>query len=87
MPYIDNDLGRRDVLNHKTVENVGENLYNVGELVYVLYKICLSYWRYRGRFQDIAEIRGALSSTLHEFDRRVADLYENRKIEENGDVV
>jgi hypothetical protein len=39
-----------------------------------------------GRYQQIAEVMGALAATQAEFYRRVAAPYEDRKIEENGDV-
>jgi hypothetical protein len=57
-----------------------------GDVVYVIYVIILRLW-YRGkRFSNINAIRGILWSVLSEFDRREAAPYEDKKIEENGDV-
>lgn len=58
-----------------------------GDVVYILYRLVVGWWvRSSGRFKDINHIRGTLHSTLHEFDRRIADTYENAAIVKNGDV-
>ncbi len=58
-----------------------------GDMVYILYRFMTGWWkRSSRRFKDINHIRGTLHSTLHEFDRRIADKYEDLAIEKNGDV-
>ena len=57
-----------------------------GDVVYVLYAIILRLWKRKKKFSNINTIRGILWSTLTEFDRREASVYEDKKIQENGDV-
>jgi hypothetical protein len=60
---------------------------NAGELTYVLYRTAKDYFESRGgRYQQIAEVMGALAATQAEFYRRIAAPYEDKKREENGDV-
>jgi hypothetical protein len=83
MPYI--PQAERHGIDRAPVKDVAPA--NVGELTYVFYKLVLNYFRRNGgRFQQIAEIRGALDSALDEFNRRVAHPYENDAITRNGDV-
>lgn len=59
-----------------------------GELNYVLTMIVLRYVEDRGlSYTTINEVVGVLTAARDEFYRRVAVPYENRKIEENGDVL
>lgn len=63
-----------------------------GELNYTITKLCLRYLKhktYKGGHYDyerINAVMGALESAKQEFYRRVAVPYEEKKIEENGDV-
>jgi hypothetical protein len=81
MPYIPQD--ERPGLDRSPVGYVLPK--DVGELTYVLSRIVWDYWRRgNGRFAQIADVRAALSSTLHEFNRQIADPYEDEKIRQNG---
>jgi hypothetical protein len=58
-----------------------------GELNYCLTKLAIAYIQQRGlRYATINDILGAFTGAAHEFYRRVAAPYEDRKIQENGDV-
>ena len=58
-----------------------------GELNYELTLKCLKYLEVNGLdYQTINDVVGALEGCKLEFYRRVAVPYENKKIEENGDV-
>lgn len=83
MPYISQDTRTRIA-----EDAPGRPIINtVGELTYILTMTILDYLKQHDlRFDTIAEVRGALASTLSEFDRRVAFPYENRKKLKNGDV-
>lgn len=60
---------------------------NVGELTYELQQTIKDYLLYKGlRYQYIAEIKGALDETRRDFEKRVVDPYEQKKLEDNGDV-
>jgi len=57
-----------------------------GDIVYVFYTVILRLWKRKPHFAAINTIRGILWSVLSEFDRREASVYEDKKIQENGDV-
>jgi hypothetical protein len=57
-----------------------------GHMVYVMFRFVKFWWHCHPRFDTINAIRGALSSTLTEFDRVVAGPYEDKAIIRNGDI-
>lgn len=58
-----------------------------GELNYALTLLCQTYFdNLGGRYQQINDIIGALEGCKLEFYRRLVSVYEDKKIEENGDV-
>lgn len=60
---------------------------NAGELNYKLTTIIYDYFQVQGgRYQQVNDVIGALEGAKLEFYRRVAAPYEDKKIEENGDV-
>lgn len=59
---------------------------SVGELNYAITRIIQEYWATQPNYHRIAEITGVLENVKQEFYRRVATLYEDAKIAENGDV-
>lgn len=59
---------------------------NAGELNYALTMTIKEYWRRTGNYQGINDIVGALEGAKLEFYRRIASVYENGKIKENGEV-
>lgn len=87
MPYItnerrlkiyDQDQGQ---VNLKEIKNAGELNYALTVLVhYHLLK------NSEGRYQNMNDIMGALEGAKHEFYRRVVVPYEDKKIQEMGDV-
>jgi len=59
-----------------------------GDLAFVLFWTCLWYMHNHGRsYQTFCEIEGALGGTAREFYRRVTAPYEDKKIEDNGDII
>ena len=60
---------------------------NAGQLNYQLTELCEKYlYQKRYSYQTMNDIIGALEGCKLEFYRRVAVPYEDKKIEENGDV-
>jgi len=58
-----------------------------GELNYKLTKVCLEYVKDKGKcYATYNDIVGALECCKLEFYRRLASIYEDDKIEQNGDV-
>lgn len=81
MPYI--KTKDRDRLAER--RNVG--ILTSGELNYVLTEQLREYIRNHGlSYQTINDVVGALEGAKLEFYRRVAAPYEDKKIEDNGDV-
>jgi len=60
---------------------------NIGELTYMLTKLCVDYGTDRRRsFALYAEVIAALECAKLEYYRRVVSLHENKKQVEHGDV-
>lgn len=58
---------------------------NTGDVVYVLYKTLKGIYG-GGNFEIKSNALKAMDSTAREYYRRVMSIYEDRKIEENGDI-
>lgn len=79
MPYIKEDR-KNDLIGI-------DETHTTGELNYKITLLLIEYMRFKGlSYQTINDILGALEGAKQEFYRRVATPYENKKIEENGDV-
>ena len=79
MPYIDKQS--RDFLKRKC------KAINAGELNYILTGEILKYFDANGgTYAAINDIVGALENCKMEFYRRVVIPYEDKKMDENGDV-
>lgn len=63
-----------------------EQGYNEGHVTYVLYKIVARWFKDIPKYSSICRIRGVLTGTKDEFDRRIAAPYEDNKCKKNGDV-
>ena len=82
MPYI-NQVGR----NKFDDDFSGSNAENAGELNYMFTCLIIEYIQKHGlKYQVLNDIVGALDGAKAEFQRRVVGSYEDKKIEENGDV-
>lgn len=56
-----------------------------GQLAYWLSHEIANYVRFRGlEFRTISDVRGAVAAALNEFERRVAEPYEQTKLEGGG---
>jgi len=81
MPYI-KEGQRKELLEEGRIPN------NPGELNYMFTMMILHYFTANGgNYQAANDIMGALEGAKMEFYRRVVSPYEDRKIEENGDVI
>lgn len=85
MPYLTPDR-KKDI-------DEGDEPRTEGELNYALTQAAINYVlvRYVGNHQQLNydilnEVVGAFGGALAEFQRRVVDVYEDVKIENNGDV-
>ena len=64
-----------------------------GELNYIITKACIDYVEQRAldnqgivNYEILNSVVGAMESAKSEFERRVVQPYENKKIRSNGDV-
>jgi hypothetical protein len=79
MPYVERSV-RKVLLEDNTPEDVGE-------LNYLITKLCDNFLRTKGRrYANINAVIGALECAKQEFYRRIASVYEDEKLQENGDV-
>ena len=85
MPYIREEKRMRH-------DGILESLKNfpaqdAGELNYIMSVVAGEYLKAKGvNYQTINDVVGALDGAKVEFQRRVVAPYEDKKIEENGDV-
>ena len=87
MPYItQSDRNKYDDEITNLCDKLEAEKYASGHVTYVLYKIIIRWWLHKPCYNTIALIRGCLTGTVTEFDRCVAEPYENYKLKENGDV-
>ncbi len=79
MPYIKKE--ERDFWDPKIEELLEaiDNFTHSGELVYVIYKICLKAIGSKLTFQRLNEIKGLLDSAKDEFTRRKMGPHEDKK--------
>lgn len=86
MPYI--KKAQRQALDYCHVDTVGKRcIDNAGQLNYVITKIIRGYIMQKGMsYETLNTIIGVLDSAKLEFYRRTVAPYENKKIDENGDV-
>lgn len=81
MPYI------KDRMLHDITLGDYKAAREPGVLNYQITSLCKDYWDDVGhRYQTINDIIGALECAKQEFYRRVVIPYEDKKIQENGDV-
>ena len=87
MPYIkqeDRELYDDDINN--LVCSLINVEFEAGHVVYIFYKVVVAWYNFNRKFTTINNIRGALWSTLVEFDRIFASGYEDNKRRINGDI-
>lgn len=86
MPYIKKQDRERFDATFRTLHEAGR-INNPGELNYLFTIIVNHYLIGNGmNYQRINDVMGALEGAKLELYRRTAAPYEDKKIEENGDV-
>ncbi len=87
MPYLRE--GDKETLNMTPLEEIFVTKGHAipGDLTYAIYKLLIDYARHEQCFAKFAEALGAVEAAKLEFYRRHVAHYEDKKIEENGDVV
>ena len=84
MPYI-KKKDRVRFENH--INNLNGTIFTSGELNYVLTRLCQGFINANGlNYSSINNTIGVLECCKLELYRRIAAPYEDKKIEENGDV-
>lgn len=85
MPYI-KSAERKRIFNCSSLDEIGANLKTSGELNFAITVLIDEYLGFEYNYQKINDVMGALEGAKLEFYRRVAAPYEDKKIQENGDV-
>lgn len=83
MPYIKPD--EREELD-PVVAKLLSRLGTVGELNYVITKLCLGFANREMRYHNLNAVVGVLECAKLELYRRLVAKYEDEKAKENGDV-
>ena len=83
MPYI--AQSQRKNINPNIDKLLLSMLRTPGELNYIITRLVLSYTTPLN-YTRIAEVTGVLENVKQEFYRQAVAIYEDQKIEENGDV-
>lgn len=80
MPYIP-PARKKEIDNHDAAPA------NAGDLTYVIQQALNRYLQVHGlRYQQIAEVLGAIEGAKLDFIERVVKPYEQKKLRDNGDV-
>ena len=82
MPYIEGR--RRNVVNRVVTAMEEAGVRADGDLNYILFKFCKD--NVTPSYNNYKNFIGELNETIAEIRRRMLASYEDKKIEENGDV-
>ena len=85
MPYIKSAAARR-AFDHALIDLNYESIDGVGELNYIITRLISNYLGPQMDYERLNSIIGVLECAKQEFYRRVVAPYEDKKIEDNGDV-
>ena len=89
MPYIKQEDREKISLNlSNLIEELEDSkLMNVGQLNYIITKLCLAYLEINGtNYENLNALHGVLSCASMEFYLRQTTPYEIDKIKINGDI-
>jgi hypothetical protein len=89
MPYIKKEQRPQyDALISDVVKQLIKetNTFDVGELNYVISSIVWKLFDKNPRYKTANDLAGVISCVEFEFQRRKVAIYENFKIQENGDI-
>lgn len=82
MPYVDMKCRESLDIIVNLMKNIG--IKADGDLNYVLFKFCKE--NINTSYNDIKNFIGEMRQCISEIERRILAPYEDKKIEENGDV-
>jgi len=87
MPYINQEY--RESLDEVVSIMLDKGVEPNGTLNYVLFKFCKEYFKHRSQesYNTLKNFIGELNESAAEIRRRILFPYEDKKIEENGDVL
>ena len=87
MPYITSDKrAKLAVPLDRLFVKLDDLEWNDGAVNYIIYKICITWFKQSRSYSTIKSIRGTLAGVLSEFDRKFGFPYEDEKEKENGDI-
>jgi hypothetical protein len=84
MPYISNEKDRRIEMDEIVQLMLDLNVQATGDLNYILFKFCRKM--VKPSYNNYKNYIGELRQCATEIERRLLAPYEDKKIEENGDV-
>ncbi|MBI2043691.1 hypothetical protein HYT25_04860 [Candidatus Pacearchaeota archaeon] len=87
MPYITQGDKNKYESILRTLRNLINKDTKKGELTYLVYALGLEFFKGRKSYTNISTAISSLQDAAEELRRRHLNPYEDRKIEENGDVI
>lgn len=87
MPYITQGDKNKYESILRTLRNLINKDTKKGELTYLVYALGLEFFKGRESYTNISTAISSLQDAAEELRRRHLNPYEDRKIEENGDVI
>ena len=77
----------RDIIDEKLDPLIKNLIVNDGELIYIMYKLILGYYAYKGfGSSELVKGMGILECVKQEFYRRIIAPIEDSKMKDNGDI-
>lgn len=86
MPYIPKDDRKSFEPELTDLKDLMSLLTGKGELTYLVYSLALEYFKEKKSYTTISTAISCLNDAAEEIRRRHLNPYEDKKIEENGDV-
>lgn len=84
MPYITQE--RREKLKN-IIDNVSSEIYSIGDVNYMITMIIKHYINLNGiNYSTLNQAIGVFECAKLELYRRLTSVYEDKKIQDNGDV-
>ena len=84
MPYITED-SRHRINSH--LGQLNNDICSEGELAYTIFKLMVMFNGSKSTFISISNVLGVAECAIDEYKRRILHPYEDKKRQDNGDIL
>lgn len=84
MPYILGDSRHRI---NQSLKQLDIDIYNEGDFAYTVYRLMLMFSGNKTNFTTISSVVGVVECVIDEYKRRILHPYEDKKRQDNGDIL